>query len=281
MCSNFSMSSWSFVSDNAFLKIASVDRKDCKWTLHNINLDLLYNSNKNSRCLYKMDTNSMFPVHILIPEIKLHELTCLLIAKALSSIFIFLILFHFFFFNISPLMTLAITNSICIWSQSFSVSEKTTVPILHKKWACKESKQNQAIPFFLLITFWYMGPHTICCGMSVFWRPVEKWGKILCREAHEFFQLNFSFDMCVTSELDEVALGLVQLCFEKPEEWRFHRNLVPQSFCQMIFHLGQYAYNFFGSYVLELFLYNLCGVGTCTWRHRVTEVLVNRSLGEK
>lgn len=101
MCSNFSMSSWSFVSDNAdnaFLKVLIAGRKDCKWTLHNINLDLLYNSNKNSRCLYKMDTNSMFPVHILSPEIKLHEFTCLHIVKALSSTFMFLILFNLFFF---------------------------------------------------------------------------------------------------------------------------------------------------------------------------------------
>lgn len=91
------MSSWSFVSDDAFLKVLSVGRKDCKCTLHNINPDLLHNSNKNSRYLYKMDTNSVFPVHILSPEIKLQEFTCLLIVRALSFFFMLLFFFHSIF----------------------------------------------------------------------------------------------------------------------------------------------------------------------------------------
>lgn len=48
-------------------------RKDGKLILHNVNLDMLHNSNKKSRCLYKMDTNSMFPVCVLSPEIKLEK----------------------------------------------------------------------------------------------------------------------------------------------------------------------------------------------------------------
>lgn len=70
--------------------------------------------------------------------------------------------------------------------------------------------------------------------------------------------------MCLTSELDEITLGLVQLCPEQPEEQRFHRHLIPQSFCEMLSSLGQYNYNFCVSFLLELFFNKLHGVTTCT-----------------
>lgn len=48
-------------------------RKDGKLILYNVNLDMPHNSNKKSRCLYKMDTNSVFPALVLSSEIKLEK----------------------------------------------------------------------------------------------------------------------------------------------------------------------------------------------------------------
>lgn len=161
MCNDFSMSTWSFVSDDAFLKVLSVGRKDCKWTFHNIHLDFLHNSNKNSRGLYKIDTNSVLPVYIVSPEIKLQEFTCLLIARVLPSIFMLRILFRSFFFLItfSPLMALGITNSICIWSHNLFLFLRKLQPPFHTRnaFAKKTDKIRQCLCpywFFFFLNTW-------------------------------------------------------------------------------------------------------------------------------
>lgn len=156
MCSNFSMSSWSFVSDDAFFKVFSVGRKDCKWILHNVNLDTLHNSNKKSRCLYKMDTNSAFPAYILTLETKLQKNS-----HAYWLLELCLLILYFLFCSILFLKNLFSSDS--SWYHKLHIphhlflfrtkpqSPSHTINAFAKK-------TNEATPLILLITFLYVDP---------------------------------------------------------------------------------------------------------------------------
>lgn len=166
-------------------------------------------------------------------------------------------------------MALGVTNYICIWSHNlFLFLTKLQSPShTRNAFAKKTNKISQCLCSCCLGFFLCMSLHTNCFGVDVFWRSVEKQGKNCLQGSPWILPAWLPTLICVlTSELDEVALAFIQLCFEKPEEWRFHRNLIPQSFCETISSLGQHTYNFCVNYVLELFLNNVRGVMTCTWR---------------